>query len=351
MLIGSRLYDEDATNGISTDQSVTTDSPELNSAGASDSSPPESALDATAGADSPDASAATAPVPSSFFDTVRTKHGVDLSQKYKTEDDAIKGLINAQQLVGRRDQYSELGRFYADKYEDFQEYLRTKQGGQAPQQQAQEPEDWWNPPQWNETWNKFLDPESRQPREDAPLNVKQAFHDREDYISRWQHELVFNPTKALQPLMSRMEQRLMQSFDQRYQQAVQANQINAEAQQLVEKNMDWMFQQNPDGSFPVDDQGRKLFTAAGMMMLEEVQELSRYNMPQKKVFEIAQIRVKDRMGGLAPSAAPVPQPAKHKPNTNGSANRRQPSVPDEAGLSLRERLMRQSENLPETAFA
>ncbi len=181
--------------------------------------------------------------------------------------------------------------------------------------------------------------------------MKQAFHDREDYIARWQHQLVFDPEKALDPLMTRMERRLMQSFDQRYQQAVQANQINAEAQQLVEKNMDWMFQQNPDGTFPTDEYGKKLFTAAGMMMLEEVQELSRYNMPQKKVFEIAQIRVKDRMGGMAPSTAPVPQPAKHKPNTNGSTNRRQPSVPDEAGLSLRERLMRQSENLPETAFA
>lgn len=60
-----------------------------------------------------------------IFEAAR-EAGYDLRTKYKTGKDALNGLLNAQRLIGRRDQDAELGRRLKPYYSEIEEYISQK---------------------------------------------------------------------------------------------------------------------------------------------------------------------------------------------------------------------------------
>lgn len=351
MILSRRLFDESADTGISSDTGTAVADPPENtlSSDASESSQTDSSSDSPAGDVSPDASGAAAPVSKTLFDVFREEHGLDFSQKYKSEEDLRKGLANAAKLIGTRDRYSELGRSVAPHWDEFQKFMQMH-GGPQPEQTRQ-PESWWQLPEWHEAWNKFLDPETGGVRENAPLEIRNAYEKRQDYIARWAHRLTTDPMGALEPLLRQHSERLLSEFDQRYERVTKQQAEMAESNSIIAENAHWLFQTGPKGEVLQDDGGQSLFTDAGLIMLDELAKQARAGVrDQRLAFENARLHTQLRLGGVNPPKPKVPSNGKHQPNTNGSPSRKKPATSDEAGLSLRERLLREAEDMPDSAF-
>jgi len=352
----SRLYDESASAGLSGDPNPTPGSDESTpSASDSVSSQTETTLDANGGAPESAPTPAAPPPPQSWFDTFKTEHGIDFSTKYRDEAELRKGLVNAAKLVGQRDEYAELGRMYAQHGDNFRKYLEGQQhpqAGQAPPPQQPQQNGWWNPPEWNDSWNKYIDPETQSLRDDTPLEIRRRAEERLDYIDRWRHNLATNPNKAFEPVYEDIENRILSKVRAEYEQRLNWQNQQSEADQLVASGRDWIYQTH-EGQILTDAQGRKLFTHAGALMVEELQHLANLGIKdQTEAFKIAQLRVKERMGTLAPTpSAGVPARAKAQPNSNAGRSPNGKQVSGAKGKSLKDRLSSALADLPEHEFS
>lgn len=354
----SRLYDESATNGVTSDSESSASSAieSTPSSGDQVSSQTETTSDANGGAPELAPTPSAPPSPPSWFDTFKSEHGIDFSTKYKDEAELRKGLVNAAKLVGQRDEYAELGRLYAQYGDQFRQFINSQQNSQpaqgyAPPQQQQQPEGWWNPPEWNDAWNKYIDPETQSLRDDTPLEIRRRAEERLDYIDRWRHNLSTNPMKAFEPIYQDLENRIIQKVQADIQQRVHLNQQHVEADQLVASARDWIYQTH-DGQILTDELGRKLFTPAGAMMVEELQLLANAGVrDQRLAFDIAQLRVKERLGTLSPATAAVPPRAKAQPNNNAGKSPNGKQVSGGKGKSLKDRLANALADVPDHEFS
>lgn len=221
-----------------------------------------------------------------LLETARSKYGVDLGGKYKSDEDALQGLLNAARMVGRRNEEAELGRYYREHYQQFQQYLAAQQNPQYQQQiaqqygQRQEPEqeNWWSPPEWNDGWNRYIvrDPATGEAMlaENTPLEVKTAIEKRRAYLEDWQHKLATNPVEAFKGLMGDVRKQITQEFEQRLEQIRENDRRQAEAQTILQRNSDWIYQKTATGQ-PVIDYatGRPALTVAGQYYTAKLLEL------------------------------------------------------------------------------
>lgn len=113
------------------------------------------------------------------FSHVKTKHGVDLSEKYKSPEDLVDGLVSAQRKLSERDEYAHWGRELATNPEAVAKFLLEKGYGRNPADQRDDRDNPKKPAEeskkspaleWDDSWLDELD-EKGQPRPDADKKI------------------------------------------------------------------------------------------------------------------------------------------------------------------------------------
>jgi hypothetical protein len=290
----------------------------------------------------------------SLMDRIRNEHGLDLSTKYATDEDALKGLVNASQMVGKKDQDAELGRYYRDHADSFQQYIEMKdEVEQQPELEASQQE-WWNPPDWDSSWNQYVTQQDGEGVlvENTPREIKQKIQARQNYLSHWASELTTNPQQALGPLKDQIKQEVMEEVRQQNAAANQQHQMWSEAQQMMQNNSEWMWEKNANGDPIYDSAGQRMTTPSGTSYSKHLVDLVNGKHSQQHVFnELARLWTKSEIGEMskpAASAATATATATIDRRTSGSPNGRK--VKSRSGLSLKDKMMADVSHIPDSEF-
>jgi len=321
---------------------------------------------------------AATPAQQSFLDTVRQRHGIDLGSKYKSDDEAIRGMVEAYRLNGRLGQEAALARRYAGHERDFEQYLQWRQQQAAQQQQVQQEQPWWNPPQVDPSWNRWVvrDADGNATlRDDTPIEVKRAIEERRTYLERWQNNLFENPTEALKGPLEQFKQQIRQEIFGELQQQEYIRQTQAGAQGFVQQNAQWIYERTPEGQWVTDLEGRPVLTHAGGVLTNHILKLQQAGvqdpgMLQQMAMEMTRATLIAQQNGTAgaASAASAPAgpagqaartPAASQPHpgvtrgrqpTGGSVPGQPRNNPGTKGKTLRDILSQAAADVPESEF-
>lgn len=228
-----------------------------------------------------------------LLEFVRDQHGLDFTGKYRDDLQLINGLVNAAQLVGRRDIDAEYGRAVRQHEGEFAQFLALRNsGGQAQQPQAQpgqmapaqEPQGdpRWQAPQWNPGWSQWIqevtDPATGQTRnelrQDTPMQIRQSI----DQFRAWKQEFdqnwATNPAEMVDARINQqVEQRVAAMLEQRFQQ----EHGQQTAQQIVQRNAEWIHARDPQSGQPIVDPmtGQRVMTPRGQAYMRHIQQTMR----------------------------------------------------------------------------
>lgn len=188
----------------------------------------------------------------------------------------------------RYQQLAQYGNTFLQLQQDreFQEWFNARRNPQRAQQQAPQQTKWWSPPDVNEqVARRYLttDPETGQTtwKPDTPLEVRQAYEQRQTYIEDWSRDLLYNPVKAAEKFWegefkTRVEQLLAEREQQYQQQAAQQRAVSY-AQQIQQQNQQWIYARDPVSGAPMVDPrtGQYVPTPQGAAVLNNLSLLDR----------------------------------------------------------------------------
>jgi hypothetical protein len=176
-----------------------------------------------------------------LLDYARTM-GVDLSGQFQDSRQAFAGLLGAWQERQALAPYQQQIQQYVQHAPQFNQWLQQEQ---ARQQQAQASKSPWSPPGTAADIQRLMaahyerDPQSGavKPRADCPLDVRQKVEAYQQYIADWQFKLQHDPMAALQPMIAQEAQKIAQQSLAQYGEQLAA-------QQMVQRNADWLYQRD-----------------------------------------------------------------------------------------------------------
>lgn len=280
--------------------------------------------------------------------------GIDLPQD---DQAALHALVSAYQNAGKRDYYAELGQAIAPQYSQYQQWQQAQQAAQQNQNRPASP---WNPPAFDQNWLRVVEEDPQTGR----LRSKQGYDPRfgeacqayADYINQAQRSLWENPPQFIEnmigPTVQRMIQQGIQGSFQGYQEQVQANNI-------IQRNMDWLYAKDQNNRIIYGQNGRPQLSPHGTRYYQYVEQAAGWGMTdinQQHDYAISMVERDayraQRMAnqGVAQQAAPAlqqqaPAGAQRAANVNQlqtmvnpSRKNVQPTNSATTGLSLAEML-------------
>jgi hypothetical protein len=186
-----------------------------------------------------------APVQEDFFAEIAQNFHVDLSQKYKTKDEAIKGLVNAYSMVGKRDEEAEIGKQLLTNPQAVYEVLakRYSKPAEAPVEDSKKN------PDWNDEWLEHFDPETMAPKPGADPNVVTKVRRYQKFVQDQGKRLIHNPVDVLlesggDKLRELIREEATRIADQRFQSVEQeryGRAMQEQAASLAHKEASWVF--------------------------------------------------------------------------------------------------------------
>lgn len=178
---------------------------------------------------------------------LKTRYGMDLTGKYKSDDDLLQAHVNLTKKIGERDEYANLGRLAATEPHKLIELYRQR--GVIPAEQPPEPKvepkqevtPTLAAPEWNEEWNRWI--ERGQLAADTPPQVLKeikAYSEAKAFakspvIQKMAAELAELRALKTQPQQPTLDPQALQ------QQIIADVQGKQWAAQVLEKNAHWLF--------------------------------------------------------------------------------------------------------------
>lgn len=193
----------------------------------------------------------------------REKYGVDLSNKYTDDEQLMRGLVNAYQTVGKRDEDALRWRSFSQDPEAFirqwgyaraEELVRDHQTQQVPESDV---------PEYDPAWQSQIerDPETGaivgvRPGSDPTILAK--IRKAEDFFSKRQLELAFSPEKVLEPLLKQREEEIIQKVLSQVGGQLQVQQQAQQAESFIyaPENRKWIFNAG-DPQRGLSEQGKR----------------------------------------------------------------------------------------------
>jgi hypothetical protein len=288
----------------------------------------------------------------SLHEKIKETYGVDLSGKYADDDELLKGLVHAQGLIGKRDEYAELGKQYAPYVPQFNDYLQSLQQPEAQPEEA--PASWWNPPVWDKQNERYFSANSDTSQieavENTPLEIQQQWNEYLNYHQNWSHRLQTNPVDALAPFRQELKEEILQESRSERQRDNQLAHQQTDAHSIVSRNEEWLYEKNKEGHFVNDQNGQRIYTPAGSSYVRNVARLVNAGMiDQGEINQTAvQLTRAEFLGqpkqttpvlaSQAPGSPQVPPPGQAAPPKS------------QKGMSLRDKLLSASAGIPDEEF-
>ena len=239
-----------------------------------------------------------------------------LGQKYATDDDAIRGLINAHHLVGQRDADAELGRALRGKEREILDFLEGK-SQQVPLPAPQPPQE--GPPDYDPAWahQVVTDPQTGRPTAapGAPTDVVSKATQYYEWREKQLDALARNPADSLRPEFEKWAG----DIQEQSRTALQAQLGESEERNLLrdweEKNRNFLYiNGNPSHGFT--PQAQRFITYHDQLASMGVQS-------QGHRLEVAtQLMAAEQVSTQQPQQAPPPKPtnkAVRQPAVHGGA--------------------------------
>lgn len=316
---------------MSVEIEVPADAPEPTESVTTEQSPAGVAAD-TAPASTPtaDAPAVTTPEPApqpGFRDILRDKYGWDVSSKYQSDEDAVKGLKEMTSFVGRKSEKERLAEQVAPYLNDFvawrQQQLAAQQ--QPQYQPAPEAQPLFAEPQLQEGDQDWVEPDPENPgrsriMRDAPGDVKKRLLDRVRFIKAVQE----NPAQIFAPTFDRMQQQIAEQAEQRavyrVQQLLQAERQQAYEQQTIHEikaQREALFwQKDAQGNLLVGFDGQRIPSDYARAYIERESQLfaaglADHRLRDQIANEYAEAKLKGALGGSPKKPAPGATKAPH----------------------------------------
>ena len=179
-----------------------------------------------------------------LLDIIRKEYGYDLSQKYRSDREALHGLVHAYRMVGQREEDAQVGRLFKEHAGDFQEFLRYKKAPQAPQAPAQPPADAPRAPlaipQYDPAWEYLIakDDNGKLISADGDEQKVRDYRAYQKWSAARARQMVEDPEPLLAPIV---EKRAAKIADEAVQRRVSEMEESRLAQDFVNQNSRWMF--------------------------------------------------------------------------------------------------------------
>lgn len=189
-----------------------------------------------------------------------------------------------QQYVQQMQQLAEAGQQYQElsQQPEFQDWAEATYG----QDEAQQEDTWWTPPDLTEDEIKKW----REPRQDqrtgqwywdwkanAPADIRRKAEEYIDYHKQWAQDLAQRPHEVLPEIIEREFDKL---FVDRYGRLLDEYDDRRSSQQREEtiesinsRNSDWLYGQDANGNVAYDQQGQPVMTPHGQEVIGYVNQL------------------------------------------------------------------------------
>jgi hypothetical protein len=268
--------------------------------------------------------------------------GIDLP--WKDDVQALQNLISAYRQQGQRNFYADLGRQIAPHADQVRAYLLQQQQ-MAQQAQPTRP---WAAPAFKREWLAQVetDPETGQLR--AKPGYDPSLPEKVQAYADWRDKFLQAPDEVLKPWVAAEAQQIVQQQMATYQE-------QAQAQQLVQAEAQWMFQGGRVGA-PLTAAGQMYGRAADQFFRAGLRDVRALHAASVAVVQNAFLRQQVRSAPAAQAAAgqtpaqraAAPQSVASALGRAGTGGARPPAKQDTQPLmSLRERLMSKMNGVPE----
>ena len=207
--------------------------------------------------------------------------------------------MQQQQYMQQMQQLAEAGQQYQElsQQPEFQEWAQTTYG----QDEAQQEDTWWSPPELTEDDIKKW----REPRQDvrtgqwywdwkpnAPADIRERAEEYIDYHKQWAQDLAQRPHEVLPEIIEREFDklfvdrygRLLDEYDDRrsYQQREET------IENINSRNADWLYERDASGNTAYDYQGNPVMTPHGQEVVGYVNQLRESGMTDpEKMWDVA----------------------------------------------------------------
>jgi hypothetical protein len=204
------------------------------------------------------------------------------------EAEARRRLVEAYRLREEQYQYAQQQAAhleqYARQYAQLQQDPRWQAFQQqfaAPPQQPAEPQGWWQAPQVDLT---LLDQYREEVvgedgkatwrwKADAPADYKQRVQEYQHYLDDWRTKLITRPHEVLPQIIEQEASRL---FEQKWQERQHQLQAQTFAQEVQQRNQDWLYARDPVSNRPlVDPTGNPVLSVEGQRVNHYIAEAAR----------------------------------------------------------------------------
>lgn len=307
----------------------------------------------------------------SIRDVVQRLGGADLVNQFQDDTALLQHLLLAQQQNKQLQPLARYGEQVVGQWDKVQGFLNQQQAQQ--QAAAGDPwyKQWFNPPQFDPSWEKQILKDSSgnlHAAPGAPPDVVQRYAQYQQYQRAQIEKMTANPFEYFAPAIKALARQEAQSIAQ---EQLATHTDRQFANDFIQQNANWLYAAGPDGRAAVDPMsGQPLLSQWGTMFRDHAKAANDMGIrdvraQQQYALERVQFAamVQERQAAQSPVQQPayvggVQQPvqspatvARQQANQvflNGAGGRQQPNVgpqgqagnppANQAGLSLKERL-------------
>jgi hypothetical protein len=253
-----------------------------------------------------------------FRDALKSR-GYDVSQ-FDDDEAIVDHLVEQARVSARVPQLEQAARYveYLAPYADEIDKLV-----QAKQQPAAEPTPaeehyWGTAPEWDPTWEQYLETDASGKVTTAPNSPSPNLHHK--YIARrdWERQkasrLVTDPAAAVRPGLQSDFDKINERMD-KIEQGLVSKEETQRVNSFVVANENWLYQQDANGQPVIDPASRQpIFSERGAEFVRIAQELQQTGMDADQIPAYAMRMLPPENGQTIPSSpgatttAPVPAP-------------------------------------------
>lgn len=235
-------------------------------------------------ATTPEQQVAQATGDDSFLAGVRALGFQDVADRQQAEARVLEAYRLERQRAEYAQQQYQQAAVYAQQYAALQQDPRWQALQQQQAPQPEQPKSWWQAPEFDPSLleqyrEPVLDAEGKPTgqqrwKADAPVEYQQQTAAYQQYIQKWERDLLTKPHEVLPKIIQDVVAPLFEQEFERRQQQMQAQQF---VQNVVQKNADWMYARDPVTQRPLTDpMGNPVLSQDGQRINEYVQLAAQY---------------------------------------------------------------------------
>lgn len=241
---------------------------------AAPASPPPSPAPSPAPAPAPAATPSAAPTGDQGFTSIRDHVAslglADVAGQYQDDESFVNFLVQQHRNATQSQHLAPYAQRYLQHAQAFEQFLQQQQAQQVQQQQRTK---FWNPPEYNPNWSRFVARDDQGnfalvPGAGGTPDLLPKVAAYEQYVRDFVHRFTNNPQETLTPLINEVVQPLLEQQLGHYLSGIQERQA---AREFITGNNSWLYA-NHNGQTLRDQNGNLVLSENGQLFANLVYE-------------------------------------------------------------------------------